>query len=74
MSLPPPQPAYVFRGHAAQIHCTRFIRANTRLVTADADGWVVVWSLADRRPTAVWRAHDAAILDVAEWGADRLIT
>ncbi|KFY89997.1 hypothetical protein V500_05359 [Pseudogymnoascus sp. VKM F-4518 (FW-2643)] len=76
MSLPqpPPEATYIFRGHAAQIHSTQFIRGNTRLVTGDADGWIVLWGLASRRPTAVWRAHEAAILGVAEWGSDRLIT
>ncbi|KFY44930.1 hypothetical protein V495_03181 [Pseudogymnoascus sp. VKM F-4514 (FW-929)] len=76
MSLPqpPPEATYIFRGHAAQIHSTQFIRGNTRLVTGDAEGWIVLWGLASRRPTAVWRAHEAAILGVAEWGPDRLIT
>ncbi|KFY08223.1 hypothetical protein V492_06424 [Pseudogymnoascus sp. VKM F-4246] len=76
MSLPqpPPEATYIFRGHAAQIHSTQFIRGNSRLVTGDADGWIVLWGLASRRPTAVWRAHEAAILGVAQWGADRLIT
>ncbi|ELR09811.1 ASTRA complex subunit [Pseudogymnoascus destructans] len=76
MSLPqpPPEATYIFRGHAAQIHSTQFIRGNTRLVTGDAEGWIVVWGLASRRSTAVWRAHKAAILGVAEWGSDRLIT
>ncbi|KFY22888.1 hypothetical protein V493_06243 [Pseudogymnoascus sp. VKM F-4281 (FW-2241)] len=76
MSLPqpPPEATYIFRGLAAQIHSTQFIRGNTRLVTGDADGWIVLWGLASRRPTAVWRAHEAAILGVAEWGPDRLIT
>ncbi|OBT88337.1 hypothetical protein VE02_03410 [Pseudogymnoascus sp. 03VT05] len=76
MSLPqpPPEATYIFRGHAAQIHSTQFIRGNTRLVTGDAEGWIVLWGLASRRPTAVWRAHEAAILGVAEWGSDRLIT
>lgn len=73
MALPPAQPAYILRGHAAQIHSTTFIRSNSRLVTGDADGWIVLWSLATKRATAVWRAHEAAILGVCEWG-ERLIT
>jgi ASTRA-associated protein 1 len=74
MSLPPAQPAYIFRGHAAQIHSTTFIRANSRLVTGDADGWIVLWSMATKRAAAVWRAHEGAILASAEWGQDALIT
>lgn len=74
MSLPPAQPAYILRGHTAQIHSTSFIRSNTRLVTGDADGWIVSWSLASKRAAAVWRAHEGAILACAEWGSNRLIT
>lgn len=74
MALPPAQPAYILRGHAAQIHSTAFIRSNTRLVTGDADGWVVVWSLEIKRPVAVWRAHEGAILGADSWGDGKLIT
>lgn len=74
MTLPAPQPAYVLRGHASQIHATRFIRSNSRLVTGDGEGWVVVWSLTSKRPTAVWQAHQGSILGVEAWGEDKLIT
>jgi WD40 repeat protein len=74
MSLPPAQPGYILRGHAAQIHSVTFIRANSRLVTGDADGWIVIWSLATKRPVSVWKAHEGAILGLAAWGHDRLIT
>jgi len=74
MSLPPAQPAYILRGHASQIHSTSFIRSKTQLVTGDAEGWIVVWSLAIKRPVAVWRAHEGAILGAQAWGSERLIT
>lgn len=74
MSLPPAQPAYILRGHASQIHSTAFIRSNSRLVSGDADGWLVIWSLATKRPTAVWKAHEGVILGASAWGRDRLIT
>jgi len=74
MSLPPPQPAYIFRGHAAQIHSTAFMRSNSRLVTGDADGWIVIWSLDIKRPVAVWKAHEGAILGTSAWGKDKIIT
>ncbi|KAK6579696.1 hypothetical protein PZA11_007932 [Diplocarpon coronariae] len=74
MSLPPAQPAYILRGHASQIHTTAFIRSNSRLVTGDAAGWVVVWSLATKRPVAVWRAHEGVILGASAWGPDKIIT
>ncbi|PBP20638.1 WD domain-containing protein [Diplocarpon rosae] len=74
MSLPPAQPAYILRGHVSQVHTTAFIRSNSRLVTGDADGWIVVWSLATKRPVAVWRAHVGVILGASAWGPDRIIT
>ncbi|KAF7872745.1 uncharacterized protein EAF02_008816 [Botrytis sinoallii] len=75
MSIPPgaPQPSYILRGHATPIHVAKFIRGNTRLVTGDAEGWVVMWSLESRRGTAVWRAHEGVLLGVGEWG-DGVIT
>jgi WD40 repeat protein len=74
MSLPPAQPSYVLRGHAAQIHAVAFIKSNTRLVTGDAEGWLIVWSLATKRATAVWKAHEGSIVGIGEWGPERLIT
>jgi len=72
--LPPAQPAYVLRGHAAQIHAVHFLRDNLRLVSGDADGWVVLWDVPIRRPVAVWRAHKGCVLGVGSWGEDRIIT
>lgn len=69
-----PFPAYVFRGHTAQIHSVGVVRRNTCLVSGDADGWVVVWRLESKRPLAVWQAHEGSILGTAEWGHDKLIT
>jgi WD40 repeat protein len=74
MSLPPAQPAYILRGHSTQIHSTEFMRSNSRLVTGDADGWIVVWGLAIKRPVAVWKAHEGTILGARAWGDGRLIT
>ncbi|KAI4725222.1 WD40 repeat-like protein [Aureobasidium sp. EXF-10728] len=73
-ALPPAQPAYVLRGHNAQIHSVCFVRHNTRLLTGDAEGWLVLWNLASKRPVAVWRGHSAAILALSTWTDDRLIT
>lgn len=70
MSNSPLQPSYVLRGHASAIHVVHFLRGSTtRLATADADGWLVIWDLAVKRPTAVWRAHEGAVLGVGTWGA-----
>ncbi|KAF3909853.1 hypothetical protein ABW21_db0205236 [Orbilia brochopaga] len=68
------QPVYVMRGHAAPIHALHFYRSNSRLVSADADGWAVVWNLATRRPVAVWRAHNGAVLGVSDWDDCSIVT
>lgn len=73
-TLPPAHPKYILRGHAAHIHSVRFVRQNTRLLTGDADGWVVFWKLETKRPLAVWHAHDGAILGTEPWGADKIVT
>ncbi|KAK7538231.1 WD40-repeat-containing domain protein [Phyllosticta citribraziliensis] len=69
----PATPAYVLRGHAATIHAVRFLRRNSRLLTGDADGWLVLWNLASKRPAAVWRPHSATILGL-DADHDRIIT
>ncbi|KAK4494380.1 hypothetical protein PRZ48_014678 [Zasmidium cellare] len=71
---PPAQPAYVLRGHSAQIHAIHFWRDNSRLLTGDADGFVVVWSTASKRATAVWKAHSNTILGLGSWEGDKVIT
>jgi len=70
----PPQPKSILRGHKASIHAAAFVRANERLLTGDADGFVVAWDLTIMRPRAVWRAHTNAILGLDSWGHDRIIT
>ncbi|KAK8105077.1 WD repeat-containing protein [Apiospora kogelbergensis] len=70
----PPQPKAVLRGHHAQVHAAAFVRENQRLASGDAEGYVVLWDLTIVRPRAVWRAHTNAILGIASWGADKIIT
>ncbi|KAL1870157.1 Astra associated protein 1 Asa1 [Diaporthe australafricana] len=70
----PPQPKAILRGHKAQVHATAFVRSNQRLLTGDADGYVIAWDLAIMRPRAVWQAHGDAILGMAEWRPDKIIT
>ncbi|KAI0596822.1 WD40-repeat-containing domain protein [Biscogniauxia sp. FL1348] len=70
----PAQPKSVLRGHRAQVHVTEFVRQNRRLASGDADGFVALWDLAIMRPRAVWRAHTSAILGIAGWGDDKIIT
>lgn len=73
-TLPPAQPSYILRGHTAQIHAVHFLRYNLRLISGDADGWIVLWSIPIKRPVAVWKAHNGTILGLANWGDDRIIT
>ncbi|KAI1437911.1 WD40 repeat-like protein [Xylaria sp. CBS 124048] len=70
----PAQPKSILRGHRSPVHITTFIRENQRLVSGDADGFVVIWDLTIMRPRAVWRAHTGAILGISGWGRDKLIT
>ncbi|RKL35002.1 ASTRA-associated protein 1 [Fusarium proliferatum] len=69
-----PTPKSILRGHKSQIHTATFIRSNERLITGDADGFVVLWDLTIMRPRAVWRAHEKALLGVGGWGDDKIIT
>lgn len=62
--LPPATPLYVLRGHAAPIHALGFFGQNSKLASGDADGWAVVWSVVTKRPVAVWKAHEGAVLEV----------
>ena len=73
-NLPPATPAYVFRGHTSAVNALHFFSNNAYLASADADGWIVVWSLVTRRPNAVWRAHQGGILGIKNWGETTLIT
>lgn len=70
----PLQPKSVLRGHKVQVHAATFIRRNARLVTGDADGFVIAWDLTIMRSRAVWQAHSSALLGIAGWGEDRIIT
>lgn len=74
MSQSPPQPEYILRGHNAHITALRFSRSNTRLLTADADGWLIVWSLSTKRPVAVWKAHEQTVLGIEDWNEDFYLT
>jgi WD40 repeat protein len=57
-------PVYILRGHAAPIHALHVFSQNLRLVSGDAEGWVVIWDLVTKRPVTVWKAHEGAVLEV----------
>lgn len=73
-TLPPATPTYVLRGHATPIHALHFYRQNLRLISGDADGWIVIWSTVSKRPVAVWKAHENAILGVGDWDEEKVVT
>ena len=73
-NLPPPQPAFILRGHSVEVHAVHFTPENRRLLSGDADGWVVSWNLAWKRPAASWKAHSKAVVGLTSWGHDRVIT
>ncbi|KAK0641489.1 WD40-repeat-containing domain protein [Cercophora newfieldiana] len=70
----PPQPKSILRGHKASVHAAAFVRGNERLLTGDADGFVIAWDLTIMRPRAVWQAHTNAILGLSGWGHERVVT
>lgn len=58
-----PAPVYILRGHASPIHALHIYSQNLRLVSGDANGWIVVWDLVTKRPVTSWKAHEGAILE-----------
>ena len=72
--LPPAQPGHILRGHSAPIHSILFLKSNLWLLSGDAEGYIVLWTLTIKRPLAVWKAHEGSILGLGIWGSDRLIT
>ncbi|KAH8425473.1 WD40 repeat domain-containing protein [Aspergillus melleus] len=70
MNHPPLTPTYILRGHASAIHSLHIFQSNLRLISADADGWIVVWDLVSKRPVAVWKGHEGAILQVRAFWVD----
>jgi len=72
--LPPAQPAYILRGHKAQIHALHFLRRNSRLLSGDAEGIIILWDLAIKRPKGVWRGHNGGIIGFGVWNDDRIVS
>ncbi|KAL4887634.1 WD40-repeat-containing domain protein [Aspergillus karnatakaensis] len=63
-SRPAATPTYILRGHVAPIHALQIFSNNLRLASGDAEGWIVIWDLIFKRPVAVWKAHEGAVLEV----------
>jgi ASTRA-associated protein 1 len=74
MAQSPAVPTFILRGHLAPVHCLLFFEANTYLASGDSEGWVVIWSLASRRPAAVWRAHTKGVTGIKHSTRHGLLT
>jgi len=74
MAQSPAIPTFILRGHTSPVHALLFLAANTHLASGDSDGWLVIWSVASKRPVAVWKAHAGGIAGMKSWGQTRLIT
>lgn len=61
----PPAATASLRGHAFAVTSIDISRQSL-LASADEGGWVIIWSLATRRPLAVFKPHDKSIIKV-QW-------
>lgn len=62
------------RAHSASVRALNFAGGGASLISGDEDGWVVIWNLHIRRPTAIWRAHSHALLAVQSRGPHEALT
>ncbi|EYE95780.1 WD40 repeat domain-containing protein [Aspergillus ruber CBS 135680] len=68
----PATPTYILRGHASPIHALHLFANNLRLISGDAEGWIIVWDMVSKRPVVSWKAHGGAVLEAKgfEFGGD----
>ncbi|BCR88533.1 WD40 repeat domain-containing protein [Aspergillus chevalieri] len=59
----PATPTYILRGHASPIHALHLFANNLRLISGDAEGWVIIWDMVSKRPVVSWKAHGGAVLE-----------
>ena len=72
---PPPDPAFVLRGHDTILHAIAFCRSDGGLLAAAGDdGLVRVWDLETRRPALEFAASPGAVLTVKSLRDTRLLT
>jgi WD40 repeat protein len=60
----PAAPVYILRGHGSPIHALNICNQNLRLISGDANGWIIIWDLVTKRPVTAWKAHAGAVLEV----------
>lgn len=70
----PAVPTFILRGHSSPVHALIFFTNNAYLASGDGGGWLVIWSLASKRPVAVWKAHEGGITGIKSWSVEKLIT
>lgn len=64
----------ILRTHAYNVTSVDF-NGKCEVVSGDEGGWVFVWSLVTRRPTAVFRAHAKAVIKVQWFSSEnRVVT
>ncbi|GBC04492.1 hypothetical protein RclHR1_00570048 [Rhizophagus clarus] len=73
MSATPPTPIYIFREHEDQINHLEFYQNNTKLISGDAEGNIIIWDMKIKRPALKFKAHNKGILKCLVL-ADKLIS
>ncbi|TPX41702.1 hypothetical protein SeMB42_g05457 [Synchytrium endobioticum] len=60
-SAPAPEAEFLFRGHESDVRAVSFLPDGRGLLSADAAGVIVIWSLDTKRPLRKWQAHSRVI-------------
>jgi WD40 repeat protein len=69
------RPTYILQGHGGSaVHSVRFWRQNSRILTGDSEGYIILWKSYSRRPVSVWRAHKGCILNIDTWNDDKILS
>ncbi|ANB14301.1 putative WD repeat-containing protein alr3466 [Sugiyamaella lignohabitans] len=61
------------RAHPAPVTAVQFHPTEPWLVSGDEAGWCFWWSISQRRPIAIWKPHEKAIVTVkwmSDWESD----
>uniref|UniRef100_A0A060TBH1 ASTRA-associated protein 1 n=1 Tax=Blastobotrys adeninivorans TaxID=409370 RepID=A0A060TBH1_BLAAD len=60
----------ILRAHPFATSCVEFAPNGLTLVSGDEGGWVFWWDLLSRRPLAIFRPHEKALVTVRLWYKD----
>lgn len=61
------------RGHFNSITNIQTFR-NDQVITADENGWIIIWNLLNHRPRGCWKGHDNSIISMKVLPQDYLFT